>query len=191
MNNLNLTINFPACEYFDNNTQRFIELEPITLTFEHSLYAISKWEAKTKKPFFPNKKDQTMSSDELLFYIACMQVEDNVTKEELIYRMNSEVIEQFKDFIEDKMSATWFNDARQHNIVGQPSRETVTSEMIYFYMFSYGIPKECEHWPINRLTNLIRIFSIKNDNKPMPKREEALSRTQLNKARRAALHSKG
>lgn len=189
--NLDLKIKFPKTEYFDENSQRFITLEPIELRFEHSLYAISKWESVIKKPFFPSNKGDTMTNEELLFYIQCMIMDESFEPKELLYRLDEETITKLKDYISDNMTATWFNDSRKVNIVGKPHKEAVTSEMIYYYMFSLGIPIYCEHWPITRLTTLIRIFAVKNDNKPMSRREEAVSRTELNRLRREALHSKG
>jgi hypothetical protein len=41
-----LRIKVPAQEFFDENSQEFIEINEVTLTMEHSLISISKWEAK-------------------------------------------------------------------------------------------------------------------------------------------------
>lgn len=47
-----LTIVVPETELFDNTTQKFVTAPTITLSLEHSLIAISKWESKYKVPFF-------------------------------------------------------------------------------------------------------------------------------------------
>lgn len=188
---MELVYNFPETEYFDDAQQRFFNLPPIKLHFEHSLYTISKWEAITKKPFFPNKKDDTMTDSELLIYLTCSVVEELEDDKDLLYRINDDFLNKFKDFIGDKKSATWFSDNHRNvNQLGKPSKKAVTSELIYYYMVALTIPFECEHWPINRLIALIRICTIEQTNDPMSKKDEAISRSQLNKMRKAQMMAK-
>ena len=46
-----LTITIPAIEFWNEAKQEFMSSKAQTLTLEHSLVSISKWEAKWKKPF--------------------------------------------------------------------------------------------------------------------------------------------
>ena len=46
-----LKIKIPKSEYFDESTQEFRYIKEQTLTLEHSLVSISKWESKWNKPF--------------------------------------------------------------------------------------------------------------------------------------------
>ena len=85
------------------------------------------------------------------------------------------------------MTATTFS-----NIHNNPNREIITSELIYYWMFSYNIPIECQKWHINRLLTLIRVFNVKQAPPKKMSRREIMSRNaQLNAARRKKLNSKG
>lgn len=191
MTRMELVYNFPENEYFDNSKQRFITLPPIKLHFEHSLYTISLWESITKKPFFPKDDKDVMSNEQLLIYLKCSVVEELDDPNEVLFRLDEEFLDKFKEFIADTKSATWFNDNHiGGKQFGKPSKETMTSELLYYYMVALEIPFECEHWPINRLISLIRICSIKQSNDPMSKKDEAMSRSQLNKMRKAQMLNK-
>ena len=188
---MNLVYNFPETEYYDNVKERFIKLPPIKLHFEHSLYTISLWESITKKPFFPKDKNGVMNDEELLTYIKCSLVEELDDPNEIIFRLDEDFLKSFKEFIEDTKTATWFNDNHIGNRqYGKQSKETMTSELLYYYLVALEIPFECEHWPINRLLSLIRICSIKQNDNPMSKKDEAISRSQLNKMRKAQMMAK-
>ena len=65
------------------------------------------------------------------------------------------------------------------------TNEIITSELVYYWMISYGIPMDAEKWHFNRLLTLIRIFSIKEstDNK-MSKKDTLRHYAALNAARR-------
>ena len=190
MRTMELEYKFPESEFYDESKSRFITLPPVKLHFEHSLYTISKWESITKKPFFPKSKEDTMTDEEMLIYIKCSVIEDLDDENEILYRLDKDFIEKFKGFIGDTKTATWFNDHRQTNKLGNPNKEVVTSELMYYYMVAMEIPFECEHWFINRLVSLIRICSIKQNNDPMSKKDEAMSRSQLNKLRKAQMAAK-
>ena len=191
MARMELAYNFPESEYFDDLNSRFITLPPVRLHFEHSLYTISLWESITKKPFFPKSEKEVMTDEQLLIYIQCSVVEEVEDSNEILYRLNEDFLNTFKNFIEDTKSATWFSDNHiGERKFGKPSKEVMTSELLYYYMVALEIPFECEHWPINRLLSLIRICSIKQNNDPMTKKDEAMSRSQLNKMRKAEMAAK-
>lgn len=154
----------------------------VHLTLEHSLVSISKWEAKWHKPFISKEPKTT---EELLDYVRCMTLTQNV--DPLVYNfIDNSVLKQITDYIEDSMTATWFSEDKK-----PPSREIVTSELIYYWMVALQIPFECQKWHLNRLMTLIKICSIKNDPSKNKKKMSAKERSALNKARRAKHHSKG
>jgi hypothetical protein len=84
--------------------------------------------------------------------------------------------------MEDPHTATWFSNKDK----ADGDKKILTSEVIYFYMFSYGIPKECERWHFNNLATLLRVFSEENKPKKKKSREQiAAHHRAVNKARRA------
>ena len=86
------------------------------------------------------------------------------------------------------MTATTFRDDNNRRF----SSEIITSEIIYQWMISYGIPFECQRWHLNRLLTLIRVCSIKSQPPKKMGRNELASRNRaLNAARRGKLHTKG
>ena len=180
-----LKIVIPETELFNEDTYEIIKVKRKELTLEHSLLSISKWESKYKKPFLTKDKK---TAEEVLEYIKCMTITQNVDQMAYLCLTKSN-IDDVTEYIKDPMTATTFYDSSP----SKQNKETVTSELIYYWMVASNIPVEFERWHINRLLTLIRICSIKND--PNPKkmsRQQVLSQNAaLNKARRAALGSKG
>ena len=179
-----LRIDVEGSEQWDERTETFIETKPIQLVLEHSLLSISKWEAKWKKPFLGQDEK---SREEILDYIRCMTLTKNVS-DEVYTGLSVNIINRIADYINDPMTATTF-----HNLgPKRGSGENVTSELIYYWMVSFGIPFECEKWHFKRLMTLLEICAVKS--KPpqkMSKREIMSRNTSLNAARRAKLHSRG
>lgn len=179
-----LRVVIPAVEFFDESKNEFLQVKEHTLVLEHSLVSLSKWEAKTNKPFL-SKEPKTR--DETIEYIRCMTITQNVDPH-VYYHIPGPVIEQINNYISAPMTATWFSNSRQNST----SREIVTSEVIYYWMISLGIPFECQKWHLNRLFTLIRVCNEKNAKpKKMGKRELASRNASLNAARRKAMHSRG
>lgn len=179
-----LQIKIPATEFWDENKEEFVtNTEEQTLQLEHSLVSISKWESKWNKPFL-NRSDKT--TEEVLDYIKCMTITQNV-KDETYERLTSKNIEDINEYISAPMTATTFHNKNQGI-----SRETITSELIYYWMISLNIPMECQKWHINRLLTLIRVCNVKNTPpKKMNKREIASHYASLNAARRKQFNSNG
>lgn len=179
-----LTIHIPESEGFDENTNEFITIKACTLTLEHSLVSISKWESKWKKPFI-NGKPKT--DEEFKDYVRCMTITPQI--DPLVYELiTPDVIKQIMDYIEDPMTATWFNDKNKK----KSKKEILTSEVIYYMMIAQQIPMECQKWHLNRLMTLIRVCSEKNaPQKKMSKSEIYARNRALNAQRRAKYNTKG
>lgn len=179
-------------EYWDPNKNEFINIsfEEQNLSLEHSLVSISKWESRHHKPFL-GKDEKT--EEEVIDYIKCMMITQNVAKEVYNYILkDKDILKKINDYIQDSMTATTFYEIKNTNQVGRPSKEIITSELIYYWMGSYQIPFTCEKWHLNRLLTLIRIYNIKNDNgKKMSKKEILSNNAALNAARRAKMNSRG
>lgn len=180
-----LTINVPEQEFYDSRTNKFYTLKAKTLQLEHSLLSISKWESKWKKPFLSKEK---MTVEQFVDYIRCMSLTPNV-ESEVFRHLGKENYNAISDYINDPMSATWFSE---DNKPKGRSRETITSELVYYWMIALNIPMECQKWHFNRLMTLVRICNIKNAPPKKMKRNEILARNRaLNEARRKALNSSG
>ena len=178
-----LKVTIPASEDYDPVRNLFINHEERTLTLEHSLVSLSKWEQKFKKPFL---SAENKTSEETLAYIKFMTITSNVP-DELYYRLPSSVLSEINDYIADPATATTFSDKK-----GKPTKEIITSELIYYWMIALGIPFECQKWHLNRLLTLIRVCGIKNTpDKKMGKGELLAQNRALNAARRKALGTKG
>lgn len=182
-----LQLVLPSVEGWDENREEFVTvLKEQKLTLEHSLVSISKWESKWHKPFLTNTEK---SQEEIVDYMKCMTITQNVSDETYL-RMNAATIARVNEYIADSMTATTFRKTMQRQRHGS----FITSELIYYWMFSYQIPIECEKWHLNRLLTLIRIFSEYNKPKKKNKvnqRELADQRNAINESRRKMLNSKG
>lgn len=180
-----LHITIPAGEAFNEQTNEFISIKEQTLTLEHSLVSISKWESKWGKPFL-GKEPKTRQ--EMLDYIRCMTVTQNVDPNVYTF-VTSENISEISQYIEAPMTATWFNEKEGR---GRNNNEIITSEIIYYWMVSFNIPVEFQKWHLNRLLTLIKVCSLKNEpQKKMSKREILDRNKAINKARRESMHTSG
>ena len=179
-----LQIAISGTEQWDEVHQEFVYTKEQTLTLEHSLISISKWEAKWHKAFL-SKKEKTR--EETLDYIKCMTLTPNVDPE--VYNcLTSDMYRQINDYIAAPMTATVFSNEKG----GPANREVVTSELIYYWMIALNIPFECQKWHLNRLLTLIRVCNIKNASpKKMGKRALMSRNSALNAARRQSLNTRG
>lgn len=172
-------------EYFDENTNSFFTLDPVVIRLEHSLVSLSKWESKWKKPFLSSEK----TNEEMIDYIRCMTISQNVP-ENAYYRIDNEQMRRVIEYIEDPMTATWFSKKDEQR--SGMSRETVTSELIYYWMISLQIPVEFQKWHLNRLITLIKLCGIKNaPPKKMSRNEIMKQNSAINARNRARMNSRG
>lgn len=179
-----LRITVPATEVYNEETNEFITTKEQTLQLEHSLVSLSKWESKWCKSFF-SKEGKTR--EETIDYIKCMTITQNVPPE-TYDRLTRDNIEQISEYINAPMTATYFSEDRR----GRGGRETITSELIYYWMITLQIPFKCEKWHLNRLLTLIRVCNIKNQPPNKMSRREIVSRNAaLNEARRKQFNSRG
>lgn len=178
-----LIITVPGEELFNNEKQEFYSTEEFVLELEHSLVALSKWESKWKKPFIESAGDRT--PDESLDYLRCMTLTPDVPPE-VFQRLNQKNLDAVAEYIDDKMTATWFNDTN-----APKSSEIITNELVYHWMIEFGIPIECETWHLNRLFTLIRVRNAKLAKPEKMKPADAAARRALNKQRREQYNTKG
>lgn len=173
-------------KYWDSQREMFFTYpqKPVTLQLEHSLVSLSKWESFWNKPFLSNPKDRT--DEEMRDYIRCMTLTQNV--DPVLYSLMSEdEIKAVATYIQAPMTATTFSKK------DAPTREIITSELVYYWMIALGIPfSPCEKWHFNRLMTLIKVCNIKNGPQKKMSANEIRSRNRaLNESRRKAMHSKG
>jgi len=179
-----LRITIPAVEQWDEQKQEFITTKEQTLSLEHSLVSLSKWESKWCKAFL-TKDNKT--SEETLDYIKFMTLTQNVDSEVYNYLTNGNISE-INEYIEAPMTATYFSDEK----TSKTSREQITAELIYYWMIALNIPFECQKWHLNRLLTLIKVCNIKNQPPKKRSKKDIMSQNAaLNAARRKQLNTKG
>jgi hypothetical protein len=179
-----LQITIPAVEFWDEQKQEFVYGKEQTLCLEHSLVSLSKWESKWNKAFL-GRQEKTF--EETMDYIKCMTITQNVNPE-VYSRLTHDNYREINEYIEAPMTATYINESKNQ----ASSRETVTSELIYYWMIALNIPFECQKWHLNRLLALIKVCNIKNQPpKKMSKRDLASRNAALNAARRKQYNTRG
>lgn len=117
-----------------------------------------------------------------------MTLTQNVN-DDVYYRLTDENYKEINDYLSSPMSATCFNEPERKTVT---NKETITSELIYYWMVAFNIPVDFEKWHLNRLLTLIRICSIKNAPPKKYSKKDVMSRNRaLNEARRKKYNSKG
>lgn len=178
-----LQITIPSVEYWDERHNEFKNIKGQTITLEHSLVSISKWESKWHKPFL-SKEEKT--NEEYIDYVRCMTLTQNVNAE-IYNNLTIENIRQINKYMEDDMTATRINEKN-----ARANREIITSEIIYHWMIALNIPIECQKWHFNRLMTLIRVCNIKSRTpKKRSKRAIMERNAALNAERKKKLNTTG
>lgn len=178
-----LTIVVPLQEGIDEDNN-FVLIDSFKLELEHSLASLSKWESKFEKPFLSEKPK---TDEEVMAYVECMILTPDVPPE-VLNKLSEENYKDINNYIDAKQTATWFSD----NGPKTQSGEIITAEIVYYWMTSMRIPWEAQHWHLNRLFTLVRVFDLKQAKpKPMGRAEQLQRQRELNQKRRAEMNTKG
>jgi hypothetical protein len=178
-----LEIKIPSVELYDEVKEEFIVSKEQILKLEHSLVSLSRWESKWCKPFL-SKENRTF--EESVEYVRCMTTTPNVDPDTYKY-ITPDIINKIKDYIDAPMTATTFPlDGKT------PNHDTITAEIIYYWMIALNIPFECEKWHLNRLLTLINVCNVKNQPvKKMSKKEIMSRNAAINAKRRQQMNTNG
>ena len=170
---------------WDERKEEFIYPKPISISLEHSLVSVSKWEAKWHRSFLA---DPPKTRAEWIDYVKCMTITQNVPSE-AYFGLTDGHFRRIERYMAEPMTATTINSATQQK---KNRGRTVTSELIYCWMVQLGIPFECQKWHLNRLLTLIRVCNEKNAPKKNMSQKEIAERNRiLNEQRKAKYGSRG
>lgn len=179
-----LTIVIGETEVYDDEQEKFFYVDGTTLDLEHSLVSLSKWESDFQKPFLGTEEK---TSEEIVAYIWYMLLTPGVSQK-TIYNLNQKDLDEITAYIESPQSATTFGAMPERRGRG----ETITSELIYYWMVAFQIPFECQTWHLNRLFALVKICNLKNQpEKKRPRHQIAEENRRLNEERKKRLGTRG
>lgn len=170
-------------EQWDEKKEEFIPPVVATIELEHSLVSLSKWESKYCKPFIST---ESKTNEETLDYIKFMTLTPDVDPS--VYEHLSERnINAINEYIDAPMTATTVPNT---NTGG--GRETVTAELVYYWMIALTIPPQYDTWHLNKLLTLIKVCNFKNQTPKPLSRQDAISRNKaINEANRKKYNTKG
>lgn len=163
----------------------------VELRLEHSLISISEWEKKYHRSFLKALEKGDMSVEETLYYVRCMTLNSNQVPTDTYQRIRDEHMRIINNYIKDPATATVVPN-KQSTGSGL-NREVPTSEVIYYYMLSYGVPFDpCEKWNLNRLLKLLEVCNFKESGSQKMSRSEIYKQNAaLNAARRGKYKTRG
>lgn len=180
-----IKVRIPETELFDPKTEEFFPVDGMTLTMEHSLISISKWESKWCVPFIegPNPKSREKTDEMWYDYFRCMVISNKDVDANSFRALPRSEINRIFDYINKECTASSVPEVKGRG--GPP--EQVTSELIYFWMINYGVPDRFEKWHLSRLLMLIRICQRKTS-KPekKSKADRSLEYARISAQRRKA-----
>lgn len=157
----------------------------VVLQFEHSLLALSKWEAKTKKAFLASREK---TPTEMLDYFRCMLTSPEHDPN-VIYRLSPQQLDELANYINDEQTATPMVPDETKKKSGQ----ITTSEVIYGWLVALKINfHPTETWHLNRLMMLIQVVQANNEPPKKVNKAKALTDwAKMNAANRERFKSKG
>lgn len=176
------TLNFKEKDFFNEIDDTFIKIPAQTISFEHSLISVSKWEAIWKIPYI---SDTQKTSEQASDYIKCMSINKNDGM--FIHAMTAEQALELKEYIDDPMTATTVFNSKK----APAKKSPMTSEVIYATMIELGIPIEFEKWHLNRLLILIQVLQARQSPQKMSRADILRQNSEWNKLRKSKLHSRG
>lgn len=177
-----LELQVKGTEFFDENTEEYIEVKDQQLVLEHSLISVHKWEQKWETNFLDN---DTITNEEFIDYVRCMTI--NKVNPLIYLCLTRQNIDTIKSYMGRKMTGTRF--AKSHQ---PPSHKIVTAEVLYSQMFSLNIPMECAKWHLSSLLTLIRVCAEENSpKKKMSAREAANKQREINAMRKQKYKTRG
>jgi hypothetical protein len=179
-----LTIYVGAEEHFNEETNEFVYVGGTPIQLEYSLAVLSKWESKFNKPFLgPQEKTR----EEVIGFIQEMIVTPEISPE-IVQKFTEKNFAEVNEYMDSKQTATWFSDTPEP----KTSREVITAELIYYWLVAFNIPWETQHWHLNKLFTLIKVFNAKTEKpKKMTPGEAAARRRQLNEQRKQQYKTSG
>ena len=179
-----LIINVPALSGFDEDLEQFVHTKACTLQLEHSLISLSKWEAEWHKPFLSEDKKTDKESND---YIRCMHIGNNIDNR-VFNLLPPSILKQIHDYIINPMTASTVVKKKKNTI----NNETITSELVYYWMVALTIPFECQKWHLNRLIMLIDICNAKNQPAEKKSEKEIIEQYRnINEENKKRFNSKG
>lgn len=157
----------------------------VMLKFEHSLLSLSKWEGKHKKAFLGTKQK---NSAEMIEYFEEMLI--SPSDRNLVYLLEPEQLEELTEYINEQRTASSVPDTNLGPV--SLNQETVTSELIYYWMVALRIPFDAEKWHLSRLMMLVRITNFKQSPpEKQNKAKMAASWREINARRKAQYNTTG
>lgn len=184
-----LTLIIHDQEHFDEEKNLFVEgPNKVVLELEHSLFTLAQWESKWKKPFLDSQKTEEETRD----YVKIMTQTPDVSSATFA-RLNQDHFDQIREYIQAEQTATWFSEVG--NGRGSSKKETITAEIIYYWLVALNIDWQTQYWHLSRLLTLVRVTNEKNTpdkhKKKMSRADAAAQRRAMNQQRRAKLGSRG
>lgn len=180
-----LSLPIPKQELWDEEHNKFIQIDSTVLELEHSLLSMAEWESKHKKPLLDRKPHTT---NELRDYVRCMTT-NKIENPNVYAALTMKDLAKVQEYMADPMTATTFADT------GKPKRggQFITSELLYCWMSQFNIPYDpCQTWHLNRLLTLIKVCSEENKGEQKVPRDKAMQdQRALNEARKKALGTRG
>lgn len=180
-----LPIPIPKQELWDEEHNKFIQIDSTVLELEHSLLSMAEWESRHKKPLLDRKPHTT---NELRDYVKCMTT-NKIENPNVYAALTTKDLAKVQEYMADPMTATTFADA------GKPKRggQFITSELLYCRMSQFNIPYDpCQTWHLNRLLTLIKVCSEENKGEQTVPRDKAMQdQRALNETRKKALGTRG
>ena len=182
-----LTITTKEIQLINEDTLEIITIPSETIVLEHSLAAMSKWERLWHDQFLKDREHvgDPLTREQMISYLECMTL--NGPFDVRIYLgFDQATMNKIRAYMEDPMTGTKFVEEVGR---GQAAGTVMSAEEIYYAMFKWNVPMECENWHINRLMALLRVYGEKENPKKQTQQQhmqEMYAKNAYRKAKNSA-----
>jgi len=163
-----LFMHVASVDAWDNESERFVTSPAAELVLDHTLVSLTLWESKWNQAFL-GRTEKT--EEQLIDYVRIMNSAPVSSPDVFNYITRSQFEEIFTWMNSNPTATTITEDGPK-----RPATETITAELIYYWMTALQIPFACETWHLQRLLTLIRIANIKNSPPKKLSKGEAMAK---------------
>lgn len=163
-----LVVQIAPVDAWDEQRELFVSSPAAELVLNHTLVSLTRWESKWNQAFL-GRTEKT--EEQLIDYVKTMNSAP-VPSPEVFNYLTQEQFQEIFEWMNKNPTATTVTEEGSK----RPATETITAELIYYWISALQLPIECQNWHLQRMLTLVRIANIKNSPPKKLSKGEAMAK---------------